>query len=167
MTYFHAERFTAFYNGYNSVFIRWPILILVLASLLIHVLAAIRIRRHNAHARKVGYYKHDKVHIPSIWVTLSISLLLLFILFHIWQTLNIDGKLLYTDMAHMFHSWLMLLIYLVGLFIMAMHMQHALNNVLQTLGITAKTYYGLVFTFVVLLTVGFAAVPVSIYLGLK
>jgi succinate dehydrogenase / fumarate reductase cytochrome b subunit len=44
-----------------------------------------------------------------------------------------------------------------------MHLQHSLINVLQTLGITSKTYALAIISAVVLLILGFASVPLYIW----
>jgi succinate dehydrogenase / fumarate reductase cytochrome b subunit len=54
----------------------------------------------------------------------------------------------------------MTLIYLAGLFILGMHLSHSLMNVLQTLGISARLYKMTFLSFVAILTLGFAAVPI-------
>jgi succinate dehydrogenase / fumarate reductase cytochrome b subunit len=66
-------------------------------------------------------------------------------------------------MIDWFSSGWMLLFYLAGLFILAMHLQHSLINVLQTLGISSKTYSLAIISAVVLLTLGFASVPLFIW----
>ena len=165
LSFFASQDFTAFYAAYNNAYIRYAVLAIVIAALLMHVRTAIRIRRHNSRARTISYKKHDKVHIPASLVTLSITLLFAFIAFHIWQTLNMNTAMLYQSVTTMFHSIWMLIIYFAGLSIMAFHMQHALANVLQTLGITSRTYIVAVTAAVFLLFLGFVSVPVSIYMG--
>ncbi|MCC5796234.1 MAG: succinate dehydrogenase [Methylophaga sp.] len=165
LLYFNAERFNSFYQLYNLPFIRWPLLLLVLAALALHVWGAIAIRRHNAKVRPVAYHKRDYLQPPKALVTLSIILIGLFILLHIVQTLQFDPQDAYGETLALFASAGMLLIYLAGLLLIGMHLQHSLNNVLQTLGVTSKTCYPLLVTLIALLMLGFAAVPVAAYLG--
>lgn len=162
LTYFCPTWFDAFYSAYNGV-ARWLVLAVIVASLLVHVVIAVRIRKVNASVRPIGYKKHDKLHIPAPLVTLSIVLLLLFIVLHLVQTLNFDASSVYQQTTALFQSPLMTLIYLGGLFILAMHLQHSLSNVLQTLGITSKTCKLSVTAAVAALIVGFAAVPVAAF----
>jgi succinate dehydrogenase / fumarate reductase cytochrome b subunit len=163
LSFFSGDAFDRFYQFYNQAWVRWPVLILVLLSLIIHVRAAIHIRVQNSKARQTGYKKYDKPHIPAALVSLSIILLLGFILIHIGQTLMLDTEQVRAAMVSWFSSVWMLLFYLAGLFILAMHLQHSLINVLQTLGITSKTYKVSIISGVVLLIVGFASVPLSIW----
>jgi succinate dehydrogenase / fumarate reductase cytochrome b subunit len=57
----------------------------------------------------------------------------------------------------------MVLFYMAGLFVLMMHLQHSLANVLQTLGKTSLTCNGLVLVGCLLLTAGFAVIPLYIY----
>lgn len=163
LSFFAAPAFEAFYAFYNQPWIRWPLLLLVVIALLIHVRAAIIIRRKNSQARSIGYKKHDKLHIPAPLVSLSISLLLIFIGVHIIQTLLIDTAAVREAMLAWFDSVWMLLFYLAGLLILAMHLQHSLVNVLQTLGISSRMYKSVIISAVLLLTLGFASVPFYIW----
>ncbi len=163
LSFFSAPAFDAFYDFYNQFWVRWPLLLLVIASLGIHVKAAVAIRTKNSQARRVNYQKHDKLHVPAPLVSLSIAFLLLFILVHIAQTLLMDTQLVRAELMSWFSSAWMLLFYLAGLFVLAMHLQHSLINVLQTLGISSNMHKALIISGVVLLTLGFASVPVYIW----
>ncbi len=164
LSFFSAPAFEQFYAVYNQVWIRWPILALVLIALFIHVRAAVAIRIKNSQARQVAYKKHDKLHIPAPLVTLSIILLLLFILVHIGQTLLVDTSQVRAAMLNWFTSGWMCLFYLAGLLILAMHLLHSLVNVLQTLGISSTMHRLSISAGVVVLTAGFASVPLYIWM---
>jgi succinate dehydrogenase / fumarate reductase cytochrome b subunit len=165
LSFFSAPAFTAFLDGYNQPWIRWPILALVLASLALHVYTAVIIRIKNSQARKVGYKKHDKLHIPASLVSLSVAFLLFFILVHIAQTLTMDISQPVAVMTQWFSSVWLLLFYLAGLFVLAMHLQHSLVNVLQTLGKTSAMYQSAIISAVVVVMLGFASVPVYIWMN--
>lgn len=164
LSFFSGSAFENFYGVYNHAWIRWPIFLLVLGSLIIHIKAAVNIRIKNSQARQIGYKKHDKLHIPAQLVSLSIALLLLFILVHIGQALLLDTSSIRTGVTEWFSSVWMFLFYLAGLGILAMHLQHSLINVMQTLGISSKTHKITIIGGVVLLTVGFASVPAYIWM---
>ncbi len=163
LSFFYESSFSEFYHWYNSGVVRWLVLILIVVSLLIHIKAAIRIRRVNAKARTVGYKKHDKFHMPAILVTMSIIFLFAFIVVHVVQTLSFDPRDVYGELILQFKSLWMVLFYLAGLFVLMMHLQHSLANVLQTLGKTSLTCNGLVLFGCLLLTAGFAVIPLYIY----
>ena len=163
LSFFTESMFSRFYDGYNLWFIRWPLLLVISATILIHIKTAIRIRKVNTKARIVDYKKHDKFKIPAPLVTVSIAFLLGFIVVHVIQTLLFDVSNLYNELVSLFQSQWMVLFYLGGLLVLTLHLQHSLANVLQTLGKTSARYSMLVWISTVLLTAGFAVIPVYIY----
>ena len=163
LTFFSDTGFEQFYQWYNAGFTRWLVLIAFAAAILIHAVIAFRIRKVNAAARTVGYAKHDKLHIPAWMVTLSILFLLAFIIIHIIQTLGFDTADVTAATTSLFNSIWNVLFYLAGLFVLTMHLAHSAGNILQTLGKTSVTCHVTVVICTLLLTGGFAAVPLYIY----
>jgi len=159
LNFFNQTSFSDFYNWYNNSIIRWLVLAVMAGAIALHVKTAMKIRRINAQARTVDYKRHDKFKIPAVFVTLSIVFLLGFILIHVFQTLTFASTDIYAETVQLFQSPWMLLFYLAGLFVLFMHLQHSLANVLQTLGKTSITCHALVWSACVLLIGGFAAVP--------
>ncbi len=166
LSFFSEATFNAFYAGYNRGFIRWPLLILILFSIAIHIVVAVKIRRVNAKARGIDYAKYDKFKIPALFVTISVFFLLLFMVIHILQALTFDTRHLYGEWMGLFQSGYWVLFYVAGLFVLMMHLQHALANVLQTLGKTAVIYRGTVWIVTLALTGGFASIPLSVYFAM-
>lgn len=167
LSFFTETTFSNFYQWYNSGLIRWLVLALILVAIVIHVIAAFRIRKVNAQARTVDYAKHDKFKIPALMVTISIVFLLAFIIIHIIQSLLFDELNVYSELTELFQSEFMVLFYLAGLFVLTMHLQHSLANVLQTLGKTSVSCHSLVWIGTLILTGGFALIPLYIYFGMS
>lgn len=163
LSFFSPDTFEQFYTVYNGVGLRWLALVVMLIAIATHVKIAIKIRKVNAKARTIDYARHDKFKNPAVFVTISILFLLSFILIHIVQSLLFDTSQLYAELIHLFQSFIMVLFYLAGLFVLTMHLQHSLANVLQTLGKTAVIYHSLVWAGVLSLTGGFASIPLYIY----
>jgi len=163
LSFFSPSAFARFYELYNAGPTRWLVLLTMLIAIAIHVKIAIKIRKTNAKARTVHYAKHDKFKIPAPLVTLSILFLLSFILIHIVQTLLFDTTQLHSEVEQLFQSEIIVLFYLAGLFVLTMHLQHSIANVLQTLGKTSVTHHCLVWGGVLTLTGGFALIPLYIY----
>lgn len=163
LSFFSERTFIQFYDIYNGGPIRWLVLLLMIVAIAIHVKVAVKIRSVNAKARTVDYAKHDKFKIPAPLVTVSIIFLLSFIVIHIIQTLLFDTSQLYSEVTQLFQSEIMVLFYLAGLFVLTMHLQHSIANVLQTLGKTSVICHGLVWSGVLALTGGFALIPLYIY----
>ncbi len=167
LTFFCEQQFTAFYQWYNGGITRWLVLALMVFAIVIHVKTAILIRKVNAKARQVDYKKHDTFKIPAHFVTLSIVFLLAFIVIHVVQMLRFDVTNTYDELIYLFQSPFMVLFYLAGLFVLLMHLQHSLANVLQTLGKTSKTNHILIWIACLLLIGGFASVPLYSYVVLS
>ena len=164
LSFFSQTVFSQFYDLYNAGPIRWSVLLLMIVAIIIHVKIAIKIRKVNANARRIDYVKHDKFKIPAPLVTVSIVFLLSFIVIHMVQTLLFDTAQVYSELTQLFQSPIMVLFYLAGLFVLTMHLQHSLANVLQTLGKTSVICHRLVWAGVLSLTGGFALIPLYIYL---
>lgn len=164
LSFFFGDRFNQFYQIYNSAWIRWPVLAIVLICLWVHVRSAVNIRRKNSHARQVAYKKHDKFHIPASLVTLSIILLFVFIIVHILQSLYVNPFDVRASVLDWFSSPFITLFYLMGVFILTMHLQHSLINVLQTLGISSKMHHIAIHSAVAVLALGFVSIPVYVWL---
>ncbi|PCJ32902.1 MAG: succinate dehydrogenase [Gammaproteobacteria bacterium] len=163
LSFLSESSFNQLYAFYHSSGLRWLVLALMVIAIGIHVKIAIQIRTVNAKARRIDYARHDKFKIPALFVTLSIIFLLSFIVIHIVQTLLFDSAQLYSELSQLFKSEFMLLFYLAGLFVLTMHLQHSLANVLQTLGKTSVIHHALVWGGVLSLTGGFALIPLYIY----
>ena len=163
LSFFNPQAFNDFYAFYNQSLIRWPLWIMVTAALLLHVVVAIQIRLHNGKARLISY-KHRQHHwIPTWLVSMVITLILLFIVWHMAQMWSFGGTDIYVQTQSLFASGWQVFIYLAGLGLMALHLWHSLPNVLQTLGKTSKQYLWLSTALVVLLVAGFAVLPIWAY----
>lgn len=167
LTFFSEVLFNDFYAWYNIGYIRYSVLTLFIVLIAAHVRTALKIRQVNAKARVIDYARHDGFKIPAKLVTLSVLFLLAFIVIHIIQTLLFDTFDLYQAMLDLFQSFFMLAFYMAGLFVLTMHLQHSLANVLQTLGKTDFTCQYLAWAVTLSVTGGFAIVPLYIYFGLS
>jgi succinate dehydrogenase / fumarate reductase cytochrome b subunit len=163
LSFFADKAYEQFYQWYNQGIIRLGLLAVFAGAILVHAVIAFRIRRVNAAARTVGYAKHDKLHIPAWMVSLSILFLLGFIIIHVIQTLGFDTNDVTTATIELFSSLWNVLFYLAGLFVLTMHLAHSAGNILQTLGKTSATCQSTVIACTLLLTGGFAVVPLYIY----
>jgi succinate dehydrogenase / fumarate reductase cytochrome b subunit len=139
----------------------WAVRIFLIACLVLHVVTTLKLVAENRAARPVGYAMVKRV--QSTWAsrTMAISgvIVFAFIVFHIlhFTTRNIDPALQPIDPlgkgAGVLHDeydvhtmvisgfWQHPLItgfYLLGLFLLALHLSHGFSSLLQTLGINSK-----------------------------
>ena len=105
---------------------------------------------HNRRARPAGYVVHHyrRATLASRTMTLTGSLLVLFIVFHLvhltagWldpafhNRLDLRGQRdVFGNVVHAFQNPLLVAIYLAGQVVLGLHLRHALSSSLQTLGI--------------------------------
>jgi succinate dehydrogenase / fumarate reductase cytochrome b subunit len=167
LTFFSSTMFNDFYAWYNQLLVRGSVLVLFVSAVAIHVRTAFKIRAINAKARAIDYARQAGFKIPAKLVTISVLFLLAFIVIHIIQTLLLNTSDPYQEMLGLFESFWMLAFYMAGLFVLTMHLQHSLANVLQTLGKTSFTCQYLAWAVTLSVTGGLAIVPLYIYFGLS
>lgn len=163
LSFIDPASYEAFYAFYNQPLIRWPLWLLFTAAVLVHVIVAIQIRLVNGRARQVAYRHRQHHWIPAWLVNIVISLILLFIIWHMAQMQAFGHGAVYAQTLALFSSGWQVLVYLAGLLLLATHLLHSLTNVLQTLGITSRQFAGVCIAGVLILMVGFALVPVLAY----
>ena len=147
-------------NGYASllrdvpVFL-WAARLGLLAVAVVHVVFVVQLAQKNRRARPVAYAvrKYQNATVVSRMMTLSGSLLLIFIVFHLLHLtaglvdssvpnrLDAQGHLdVYGKLLHVFQNPLYVAIYVAGQCVLAMHLSHAVSSSLQTLGLEHASY---------------------------
>lgn len=157
----------------------WIARVVLLASLVLHVYAAVTLWRRARTARTTKYVVKKNKHssVSSHWMRWGGVTLLLFI---VWHLLNFTvGKVNpqggatnnpYQLMVDSFEVWWLTLIYLVAMVALGLHLHHGVWSAGQTLGQTNSVRQrvlwkraGLVLAVVV--AGGFSLVPISVLLG--
>ena len=156
------------------------------AGLLLHIVQGLvlevqnRMRRSNGYAVTLG----NK---GSKWYSRSMGLLgtlLLFFLImhlsHFWvpsrftdlPTIDINGKEVanqYAEIIRIFQSPLVVTLYVLGCISLMYHLLHGFQSAFRTLGVPNGKYISLIkivgFGFAVIVSLAFAMMPVSVYLG--
>ena len=161
-----SKAFDDFYAWFNNSTITYALITtLLIVTLLFHVWMAVTRQLSNNKKRPIAYEKPYPNGVPRLIAWSGAVLLLSFIVFHSIQMLFLsDGNT--ESMRAIFSQPLMLFIYALGLVSLAAHLHHALSNVLQTLGKTHHENHYVIIGIVAVLIIGFASVPVSIYLSL-
>ncbi|MDZ4752044.1 MAG: succinate dehydrogenase cytochrome b subunit [Flavobacteriales bacterium] len=164
--------------------------IVLFAGLLIHIIDGLLLYFQNRKARPVKYVK-EKSSTSSKWYSRSMALLgtliLLFLIVHLahfWVKTRIteldtstpvmmneghELENLFSEMVLVFQSPLIVVIYVLGCISLAWHLIHGFKSAFQTFGLNHKRYNGLIsmtgIAFSILVSLVFAAMPVSMYLG--
>jgi len=171
----------------TNVFIRTAEIVLFL-GLIVHIVDGLMLWSQNRAARPVKYAV-EKGSASRPWYSASMgilgTLILLFLILHLWHfwfpSRRIVGSLepygldvagqenLFAVMVEVFTNPIAVLIYVLGCFSLFWHLLHGFQSAFQSLGINHKRYSPIISSagvgFSVLISVLFAAMPVSMYLG--
>lgn len=156
--------------------------VILFASIIFHVVQAIRLTLQNKKARKVGYASGSKA--KTTWISknmgLTGSVILFFIVVHLWQfftpyrvtgTVGHDtpttlAKAVSDALTNPVYAGL----YLVSVILIGMHVSHGLQSGFQTIGLNNKKYApiwkGVGYGYAALITIGFAAFPIIFFFNL-
>ena len=159
--------------------------IVLFLGLILHIVQSLMLTLQNRKARPVPYYKFYGA-ANSSWYSRSMgllgTLLLIFLIIHLahfWVKSRFTGlqghdasghEDLYAVMRVVFQSPLVVVIYVLSMISLMYHLMHGFQSAFQTLGVNHKGYTpaikkaGLVIS--ILIPLLFAAMPVSMYLGL-
>ena len=158
----------------------WIIRVVLLASLLVHVYCAAALWRRAKRARTVQYQvkKHTGAIPASRMMRFGGVALLLFIVWHLLNftigKVNVSGGATndpYNLLVDSFDTWWLTVIYLVAMAMLGAHLHHGIWSATQTLGLTGsertrKLAKNSAFGLAVLISGGFAIVPISVLLGI-
>jgi succinate dehydrogenase / fumarate reductase, cytochrome b subunit len=155
----------------------WAVRLVLLGSVGLHIWAYLVLRQQNLKARPQGYrdtaYKESSY--ASRTMRITGPLLLLFIIYHVlhFTTGTVHGDFVEGDVYHnvivSFRTFTAV-IYLLAMAMLALHLWHGTWSLFQTLGVGTARFgssgrrFATVFT--VLVTLGFAAVPLAILIHL-
>ena len=160
----------------------WLLRVGLIAALVIHVVVGIMLWRRANRARNVPYQvkKHTGAIPASLILRWAGVAIFLFLIWHLLQftivKINVgDGPAHdrhdpYNLMVGSFEVWWMTLIYLAALTMLGAHLHHGFWAACQTLGFNGTARARAVsrrfsFALALVITVGFAAVPVAVLLG--
>lgn len=165
----------------------WIARLVLVVAFVLHVYFTIQLNIDNRNARPVPYRKKEyiKATLSSRTMVLSGLVILAFLIYHLLHyTLGIitpetfkanltdsQGRPdVYQMVIYGFKDPLISLTYIIAVFLLAMHLDHALQSAIQTLGFTNKRIFpGLIrFSrlFAVFIFLGYSIIPASILFGI-
>lgn len=178
-------------NGYSQHLrdlgpLLWAVRIFLLAAVTIHVYATIQLAIENRRARPEPYIDKEyvKATFASRHMVMSGLIVLAFIIYHIAHfTVRItDPRFallkadplnhydVYSMMVYGFQSYLVSGFYVLGLFLLALHLSHGSSSFFQSLGLNDRKLTprlalgGRIFAW--LLFAGYTSIPIAVLLGL-
>lgn len=151
-----------------------------------HIATAFKLTNQNASARKIKY-DNQKLNETSNWFSrnmgLSGSIVLIFLILHLvgfWgkyhfstePTRMYDGeayKDMYAIVSEAYKQLWIVVVYLIGVVLLGLHLNHGFQSAFQSLGLKNKTYAPLISNigrgFAIIMTIGFASFPILFFLG--
>ena len=160
-------------------FLLWVARIILIAALVLHVYTVVLLSRRNHAARHENYAepRYSQASAPARWMMVSGVLLLIFVAFHLLQfTFGkiggapfVEGEV-YANLYHAFHRWFFVGLYVIAMAALALHVNHGVWSLFQTLGLDNpdrnRVFRLLATLSSVGLFFGFASVPLLFFLGL-
>jgi len=162
----------------------WGFRLGLLALFGVHVLTAVRLARENRAARPVRYRRLARLgtRLPGRLMALSGLLLLAFLVFHLLHlTVRVVGPVVqplldeagrvdvYGMIVLGFSDPALVAVYLLAMAVLGLHLVHAIEALLQTLGFNHESYQPMIRFLAPALTLlivgGFAAIPLLVITG--
>jgi succinate dehydrogenase / fumarate reductase cytochrome b subunit len=163
----------------------WMIRIVLLVTVILHIYFTIQLAIENRRARPKGYARKEsvKASFASRHMVVSGLVVLAFIVFHLLhftgRRFNPQFPLLkndplnhydvYSMMVYGFQDVYVSAFYIVGLFLLTLHLTHGASSFFQSLGLNDKKLTprlalgGRIFAW--LIFIGYASIPVAVLLG--
>ena len=155
--------------------------IVLFIGIIIHIVQALILTIQNNKARPIKYAINNGGS-NSKWYSRSMgllgTLLLLFLIIHLkhfWVVSRFTNEItsgeetLFGEMKEDFESPLLVIIYVLGVISLGYHLLHGFQSAFQTLGLNHPKYTPIIkafgFWFSIIISVVFASMPISIYLG--
>ena len=165
--------------------ILWVIRVLLLVTVILHIFFTIKLAIENKRARPKNYVRKDnvKASFASRHMVVSGLVVFAFIIFHLFhftgRNFNPQFPLLkndplnhydvYSMMVYGFQNVYVSVFYIVGLFLLTLHLTHGASSFLQSLGLNDKNltprlaFLGRVFAWLIFL--GYTSIPVGVLCG--
>jgi succinate dehydrogenase / fumarate reductase cytochrome b subunit len=179
LAYAGAEKINGYSHFLNEVAVEitWVVRLVLLASVVLHVIAAVQLTRVSGAARPVGYAERD----PQVSTMASRTirwgglLLFLFIIYHLlhftFGTVHPDFRKgdPYTNLVVGFQNYGVAAFYVVMMVVLGLHLYHGTWSALRTLGVAKpsgnplKRRFATIFA--VALWLAFTLVPVGVVAG--
>lgn len=158
------QSFNSFYQQLNQHSLYQIMVVFLVMLFSFHVVTAVVRQIANNKSKGRGYKKSYPHEIPRVAAWSGASILFIFIIVHVVQLKLFVNDHWYQITVELLSQPLMLAFYLLGVLTLSVHLHHGLSNVLQTLGITQRSYHYLAISISLILFVGFLSILASVAL---
>src|SRR5580698_10739166 len=158
----------------------WPVRIVLLLSVALHITATVQLALRKKKARPVGYSRKEAIASSYASRTMYWSgpIVLAFVIFHLLHltagyihpgAAYIEGDV-YHNVVSGFQVWWVSLSYIIAISLLGLHLRHGLWSMLQSVGINQPKYTAALKTtalvIALLIVLGYISIPISVLLGL-
>jgi succinate dehydrogenase / fumarate reductase cytochrome b subunit len=158
----------------------WIVRLVLIASVILHVVAAYQLTMQNRAARPEGYVKRE----PQVttWAARTMrfggALILVFIVLHIMHFTNpgwrpaggFEKADVYTNIVTSFRIWWITLFYVTVMLALGLHLYHGAWSSIRSIGVAQPKerplHRTVALAIAVIVWLGFTAVPVAVFAGL-
>src|SRR5271156_4264408 len=158
----------------------WPVRIVLLVSVALHIIATVQLALLKKRARPVGYSRREAIASSYASRTMYWSgpIVLAFVIFHLLHltagyihpgAAYIEGDVYHNEIAG-FQVWWVSLSYIVAISLLGLHLRHGLWSMLQSVGIHQPNYTAALknaaLVLALLIVLGYISIPITVLLGL-
>ena len=158
----------------------WPVRIVLLASVALHVLAAVQLWALNQKARPVRYARKEAIAATYASRTMYWSgpIVLAFVIFHLLeftvgavhpQAQFVAGDV-YGNVVSGFHVWWVSVWYIIAVSLLGIHLSHGISSMFQSVGLAHPRITPLLNlaanAIATVIVLGYISIPISVMLGI-
>jgi succinate dehydrogenase / fumarate reductase cytochrome b subunit len=171
------NRYAAFLHSMPGTL--WMVRIILLAALLLHIVITLQLAVENRGARAEGYARRNRVQATLAARTMAWSglIVLAFVLYHLAHfTVRITDPRFHALPRGEFDVYSMIILgfqhplvsgfYILGVFLLCLHLSHGLESMLQSLGANSRAVRGPIVRagqiLAVLIFLGYISIPVAV-----
>ncbi|HEX3469781.1 MAG TPA: succinate dehydrogenase cytochrome b subunit [Silvibacterium sp.] len=175
------EKLNAYSHFLHSVGeLLWPVRIVLLAAVALHITATVQLALRNKKARPVGYSRKEAINSSYASRTMYWSgpIVLAFIIFHLLhftggiihpQATFVEGDV-YGNVVAGFQVWWVSVWYIFAVSLLGLHLRHGIWSMFQSVGLNHPRYTPLLKSaaiwIAVVIVLGYISIPISVLLGL-
>jgi succinate dehydrogenase / fumarate reductase cytochrome b subunit len=156
----------------------WGVRMVLLASVILHIVAAIQLTRMNQRSRPEGYYYKDVIQADYAARTMRWSGLIIavFVIYHLLHYTTgtvhpqFDAHDVYRNVIIGFRVWLVSVFYVIAMVALGFHLWHGVWSMFQTLSLinpkSDRIIQRLAAIATLAIVIGFISIPMAVLAGL-
>ena len=156
----------------------WGVRVVLLASVILHTVAAVQLTRMSQRSRPEGYYYKDVIQADYAARTMRWSgpIIAVFVIYHLLHFTtgtvhpHFDVHDVYRNVVTGFRVWPVSLFYIIAMVALGLHLRHGVWSMFQTLGLinpkSDKIIHRLAAIATLAIVIGFVSIPVAVLAGL-